>query len=88
MSWGFLKSSWKWVVEFHQADIKYSDLSWEECNARRSLADDRNIISKKTDKGLCIVIWGRNDYLMEAEKQLSDKKVDQKEVIVKTFYLS
>ena len=88
MSWGFLKSSWKWVVEFHQADIKYSDLSWEECNGTRSLADGRNIISKKTDKGLCIVIWGRNDYLMEAEKQLSDKKVDQKEVIVKTFYLS
>ena len=88
MSWGFQKSSWKWVVELHKADIEYSDLSWEECNAIRSLADDRNIISKKTDKGLSIVVWGRNDYLMEAEKQLSDKKVDQKEVIVKTFYLS
>ena len=37
------------------------------------MADDRNIIIKKADKGSCIVIWGKNDYLMEAEKQLSDK---------------
>ena len=43
----------------------------------RTLTDDRNIIVKKVDKGSCIVIWGRNDYLMEAEKQLSDKKVYQ-----------
>ena len=41
------------------------------------MADDRSIIIKKADKGSCIVIWGRNDYLMEAEKQLSDKKVYQ-----------
>ena len=40
------------------------------------MADDRNIIIKKVDKGSCI-IWGRNDYLMEAEKQLSNKKVYQ-----------
>ena len=37
------------------------------------MGDDRNIIIKKADKGSCIVIWGKNDYLMEAEKQLSDK---------------
>ena len=37
------------------------------------MPDDRNIIIKKADKGSCIVIWGKNDYLMEAEKQLSDK---------------
>ena len=37
------------------------------------MADDRSIIIKKADKGSCIVIWGKNDYLMEAEKQLSDK---------------
>ena len=47
-----------------------------EWNAIRSLADDRSIIIKKADKGSCI-IWGRNDYLMKAEKQLSDKKVYQ-----------
>ena len=41
------------------------------------MADDGNIIIKKVDKGSCIVIWGRSDYLMEAEKQLNDKKVYQ-----------
>ena len=41
------------------------------------MANDRNKIIKKADSGLCIVIWGRNDYLMEAEKQLSNKNVYQ-----------
>ena len=41
------------------------------------MADDRSIIIKKADKGSCIVIWGRNDYLKEAEKQLIDKKACQ-----------
>ena len=63
------------MFELPKADIKYSNLSREEWNAIRSLADDRSIIIKKADKGLYIVIWSRNDYLMEAEKQLSDKKV-------------
>ena len=41
----------------------------------RSLADDRNLLIKKADKGSCVVVWDRNNYLMEAEKQLSDKNV-------------
>ena len=65
------------MFELPKADIKYSNLSQEGWNAIRSLADDKNIIIKKADKGSCIVIWGRDDYLMEAEKQLSDKKVYQ-----------
>ena len=44
----------------------------------RSLADDRNFVSKNPDKASCMVVWDRNDYLMEAEKQLSDKKVYKK----------
>ena len=34
-------------------------------------------LSRKLTKH-CIVIYGRNDYLIEAEKQLYDKKVDEK----------
>ena len=41
----------------------------------RSLADDRNLLIKKADKGSCVVVWDRNKYIMEAEKQLSDKYV-------------
>ena len=44
------------------------------------MADDRNIIIKKADKGSCIVIWGRNDYLTEAEKQLGDIKIFYQEL--------
>ena len=40
-----------------------------------SLADDRNLVTKKVDRGSCVVVWERNDYLMEAEKQLSDKNI-------------
>ena len=65
------------MFELPKAHVKYSNLSREEWNPIRSLVDDRNIIIKKADKGSCIVIWGRNYYLMKAEKQLSDKKLYQ-----------
>ena len=41
----------------------------------RSLADDKVIVIKKADKGPCIVVWNRNDYLREAEKRLEDPNV-------------
>ena len=39
----------------------------------RNLQEDRNVIIKPADKGSAVVIWDRNDYLKEAEKQLSNK---------------
>ena len=30
---------------------------------------------EKGDKGSCVVIWDRNDYITEADKQLSNKDV-------------
>ena len=47
------------LLELPKANIKYSNLSPEEQNATRSLADHRSIIIKKADKGSCIVIWGQ-----------------------------
>ena len=41
----------------------------------RTLADDRTIVIKKADKGSCVVVWDRNDYIKEAEKQLNDTNV-------------
>ena len=41
----------------------------------RSLADDRSIVMKKVDRGSCVVVWDREDYIAEAEKQLSDKNM-------------
>ena len=58
--------------------IRYSDLSKEEWIAMRSLANDSSIVIKKADKGSCMVVWDRNEYLREAEKQLKDQNVYRK----------
>ena len=55
--------------------VRHSNLSQEEWKAKRSLADDRNVVIKNADKGSCVVIWDRNDDITEAENQLSDKVV-------------
>ena len=55
--------------------ISYSNLSKDEWQAIRSLGEDRSIIIKRADKGLCVVVWDRLDYLSEAEKQLGDKNI-------------
>ena len=39
------------------------------------LRDDLSIIIKKADKGSAMVVWDREDYLREANSQLSDQDV-------------
>ena len=41
----------------------------------RSLQNDRSVIIKLADKGSIVVIWDRQDYLKEAERQLSDSSI-------------
>ena len=55
-----------------------STLSKEEWKAVRTLADDRNIVIKKADKGSCVAICNRNDYITETESQLKSEQVYQK----------
>ena len=38
----------------------------------QSLGEDRFIIIKPADKGSCVVVRDREDYLLEGYKQLSD----------------
>ena len=38
----------------------------------RGLAEDCSIVIKPADKGSYVVVWDRTDYLLEAEKHLSD----------------
>ena len=71
----FLSQIEKEIFEIPFSDLKYSNMSREEWQAVRSLADDRSIVIKKADKGSCVVVWGRNDYLSEAERQFSGTKV-------------
>ena len=58
-----------------QSPLGYSNLSKEECKAVRSLVNNGNILINKADKGSCVVIWDRSDYIMEGVKQLNDKAV-------------
>ena len=58
-----------------QDSLRYSNLSQEEWRAVRYLADDRSIVIKKADERSCVVMWGRWDFIKEAEKQLRDSTV-------------
>lgn len=55
--------------------LRYSNITKEEREALRNLQNDTSIIIKEADKGSAVVVWDREDYLKEAEKQLSDEKV-------------
>ena len=55
--------------------ISYSDPTKGERNALYLLRDDPSIIIKEADKGSAVVVWDKEDYLREANSQLSDKDV-------------
>ena len=52
-----------------------SNMSKKAWEALRGLADDRSIVKKEVGKGSCVVVWCRDDYIKEANKQLEDKTV-------------
>ena len=59
----------------------------EEWDALKGLVDDRSIVIEKADKGSCVVVWCRDDYIKEAENQLKDSTV-YKDVSFKETMLS
>ena len=54
--------------------LSYSNLTRDERQALRSLKEDTSIVIKEADKGSAVVVWDREDYLQEAEKQLGDNE--------------
>ena len=68
----FLSQREKELFELAKSLRNYSNFSKEEWPAMRSLVNDRSLISKKADKGSCLVVWDREDYIAEAERQLGD----------------
>ena len=50
------------------------NLSIEEWLAIRGLAENQNIITKLADKGSCVVVWDREHYIAEADRQLKDNE--------------
>ena len=62
---------------FLDEKLSYYNLTKGERNALYLLRDDPSIIIKEADKGSAVVVWDREDYLREANSQLSDKDVYQ-----------
>ena len=48
------------------------NMTKEEWDPLRGLADDRSSVIKKANKGSRVVVWCRDDYIKEAENQLKD----------------
>ena len=51
------------------------NFSRKEWKTLRDLAEDKSIVIKSANKASCMVIWDREDYLKEADRQLSDNKI-------------
>ena len=71
------------VIEQQIMDIKeegqnFSNLSIDEQRALKNLQNDKSIIIKSADKGSGVVVWDKDDYLKEAEQQLSDSNTYEK----------
>ena len=54
---------------------KVNNLIKEERDTMYSLKNDNTLVIKGADKGFGFVTWDREDYLKQADKQLSDEKV-------------
>ena len=54
---------------------KYNNLTSKEQEALYDLKNDKNIVIKSADKGSAVVVWDREDYIKEAEKQLGNSDV-------------
>ena len=78
----------KWKPREGHPNFGYSNLSIEEWGAVRTLADDLNIVIKKVDKGSCVVIWDRYDYITEAESQLKNEQVYKKFLLNRICYVT
>ena len=54
---------------------KFNNLTNSERKALYDLKNDKSIVIKSADTGSAVVVWDREDYIKEAEKQLGDQEV-------------
>ena len=66
------------IMDIREEGDNYRNLTKEEQEALKSLQNDTEIIIKSADKGSAVVVWGREDYLKEADSQLSDTNIYEK----------
>lgn len=65
-------------VDFARAEKKSTNLTQEQQIALQSLKSRNDIIIKKADKGGAVVVWRKDLYIAEAERQLSDETFYEK----------
>ena len=63
-----------------------SNMSKEELEALRGLADDRSIVIKQGDKGSSVVVWCRDDYIKEAISNRKTKPYRKISTLKKQFF--
>ncbi|CAB4028918.1 Hypothetical predicted protein, partial [Paramuricea clavata] len=71
----FLSQIEKELFECVPQKLWKHNLSKIEWLALKTLTEDNSIIIKPADKGSCVVVWDRDDYLAEGYSQLSENNV-------------
>ena len=65
----------KEVMSVSPEGKNFGNLSSSEQLYLKKLKSDRNIVIKEADKGSAVVVWDREDYISEANRQLDDRQV-------------
>ena len=68
----FLSKLEEELFSFLRGKPQCYNMTKEEWQAMRNIADDRSIITEPADKGSCVVVWDDEYYLAEGYKRLSD----------------
>ena len=63
------------IMKLSAVGKNFSNRTREEISALNGLKSDGTIVIKEADKGSGVVVWDREDYIMEAENQLGDPAV-------------
>ena len=71
----FLSEIEEELIQINKHGMNYSNLSKEERDASLNLSHDDSIIIKHADKGSGRAFWGRSDYLLDCQRQLSEQQV-------------
>ena len=87
----FMSSLEEKLMKIEIPKSKYNNLTRKEQQALYDLKNDKNIVIKGADKGSAVVVWDREDYIKEAEKQLGGSDVyeeapDYPEPLISTIH--
>ena len=74
----YLSSLEEKLIKVEVPKDKLNSLTKSEQKALYDLKNDKSIVIKSADKGLAVVVWDREDYIKEAEKELGDEQVYEK----------